>query len=489
MNIFILTLYTYALIFVSQRIVVADWFEYILKDIGKFSFEKLYGEKTSRSLFEYIDFDVEPCDNFYKLSCNNWIKSREKLRGSNESFAYNSRTSNFEYFIKEFGKGKYNNESRAIYTLYKLRERCNELSEDKFEDCELIIKIFGTYALSAIFIKTNKIRSEENGDYNIIEDMIVRIKEELRLLINERKDIFDEETRNNFMYKLNRMEFKKNYDEHDLSNVELMDDCYESIGINYSGKIEQILKTIDDYFKTLLDNDEHILNTCEMKIFLPKKYTYLYVYRNGWYNITSNFFTVSSDSLNEPSFSRYFPNSLNYGYLGFTLGHEMFHAFDSRNFNRILEGDNINEFNVTQMSMENYKEKSDCFVKQYSMQKESVTNLNINGLETLSENIADNGGIKIVHRAYMKWLQSNGGKDLVVPGFENFTNEQLFFISLGRSYCEYQSKDKLENQIKRSNYAPGEIRTNVALSNYKPFSNAFKCKLNSKMNPKGKCEL
>uniref|UniRef100_A0A0N5BBJ0 Peptidase_M13 domain-containing protein n=1 Tax=Strongyloides papillosus TaxID=174720 RepID=A0A0N5BBJ0_STREA len=214
-----------------------------------------------------------------------------------------------------------------------------------------------------------------------------------------------------------------------------------------------------------------------------------YVYRNGWYNITGNFFTLTSDSLNEPSFSRYFPNSLNYGYLGFTIGHEMFHAFDSDNYKLILEGDNKNKFSVTQMSIDNYEEKSDCFVKQYGMEKESITNMNIDGLETLTENIADNGGIKIAHRAYMKWLQNNGNKDIEVPGFEKFTNEQLFFISVGRSYCEYQSKDNLENQIKRSKYAPGEIRTNVALSNYKPFSNAFNCQVNSKMNPEYKCEL
>uniref|UniRef100_A0A0N5BTY3 Peptidase_M13 domain-containing protein n=1 Tax=Strongyloides papillosus TaxID=174720 RepID=A0A0N5BTY3_STREA len=139
------------------------------------------------------------------------------------------------------------------------------------------------------------------------------------------------------------------------------------------------------------------------------------------------------------------------------------------------------------MSIKNFEEKSNYFVKQYGMQKDSITNKN--GSLTLSEHIPDNGGLKIAHRAYMKYLQSNDGKDLVVPGFEDITNEQLFFISFGRIFCEHITKEKLEELIKTDEHALGETRTKVALSNYKPFSDAFKCKLNSKMNPENRCEL
>uniref|UniRef100_A0A0N5B420 Peptidase_M13 domain-containing protein n=1 Tax=Strongyloides papillosus TaxID=174720 RepID=A0A0N5B420_STREA len=62
------------------------------------------------------------------------------------------------------------------------------------------------------------------------------------------------------------------------------------------------------------------------------------------------------------------------------------------------------------------------------------------------------------------------------------------FISFGRLFCKHMSKSYMDEQMKDV-HAPAEIRTNVALSNYKPFSNAFKCELNSKMNPEDKCEL
>uniref|UniRef100_A0A0K0FNH0 Peptidase_M13 domain-containing protein n=1 Tax=Strongyloides venezuelensis TaxID=75913 RepID=A0A0K0FNH0_STRVS len=174
-------------------------------------------------------------------------------------------------------------------------------------------------------------------------------------------------------------------------------------------------------------------------------------------------FTKLRSFINEPSFSRNFPNSLNYSSLGAIIAHVMLHAFDSNHYNRTLEGDNRNKFNLTQMSVKNFEEKSKCFIKHYGMQKERITNKN--GLETLSENIADNDGLKIAHRAYKKWLKSNGSKDIGVLGFEKFTKEQLFFISSDRSYCEFRSKKNLEKEINQSTYIPVEIRTNIALSN------------------------
>uniref|UniRef100_A0A0N5BM25 Peptidase_M13 domain-containing protein n=1 Tax=Strongyloides papillosus TaxID=174720 RepID=A0A0N5BM25_STREA len=140
-------------------------------------------------------------------------------------------------------------------------------------------------------------------------------------------------------------------------------------------------------------------------------------------------------------FSKNLPLSFNFGYLGATVAHEMLHAFDSGNYNRTLEGGNKNIFNVTQI-------------------------------------------------AYMKHLESIGNKDSAIPTHANtFTREQLFFISFAINRCDYKNEEKLKSQINTDNHVPAEIRTNVALSNYKPFSDVFKCPVNSRMNPKYKCEL
>uniref|UniRef100_A0A0K0FBQ1 Fam-d protein n=1 Tax=Strongyloides venezuelensis TaxID=75913 RepID=A0A0K0FBQ1_STRVS len=150
MKAFALYLYYFGIIFVSKG--------FIINTSGKISIN-YDPESTSRSLREYVDFTVDPCDNFYK----------------------------FSYAVK----GKYNNESTAINNIYNLRMKCVQLSEEKKKKCEYEIIKFGIYAFGILFSKKSKIDREKHAIYVIIEDTINRIKEEFRLLINEKENIFD----------------------------------------------------------------------------------------------------------------------------------------------------------------------------------------------------------------------------------------------------------------------------------------------------------
>uniref|UniRef100_A0A0K0FNG6 Peptidase_M13 domain-containing protein n=1 Tax=Strongyloides venezuelensis TaxID=75913 RepID=A0A0K0FNG6_STRVS len=96
--------------------------------------------------------------------------------------------------------------------------------------------------------------------------------------------------------------------------------------------------------------------------------------------------------------------------------------------------DNKNHSNVSQFTIKNFEEKSDCFVKQYRFQEENITDKHINSLNTLAKNIVDIGGLKAVHRAYMKYLQSIGNEEFNVSDFEDFISKQLFFFSFSRNF-------------------------------------------------------
>jgi predicted metalloendopeptidase len=53
----------------------------------------------------------------------------------------------------------------------------------------------------------------------------------------------------------------------------------------------------------------------------------------------------------------------------------------------------------------------------------------VNGRRTLGDNIADNAGIRIAYRSFMKHLAKHGTTK--VRGFKQFTPEQNFFIAYG----------------------------------------------------------
>uniref|UniRef100_A0A0K0F3F3 Phosphate-regulating neutral endopeptidase (inferred by orthology to a human protein) n=1 Tax=Strongyloides venezuelensis TaxID=75913 RepID=A0A0K0F3F3_STRVS len=474
MNVFVLIPFYFGLISVSKGFIMN-------KQVNIPS--EYDSELTSKSLREYVDFTVDPCDNFYKFACGKWTKNKEEKSINKTSFYYTDRETNFQNFIKEALDGRYNNESTAIKNIYNLRKKCIQLSGEKKKNCKSEISEFGKYAFGVLFIKQKKIDSEKRGDYIILEDMIKRIKEELRLLIDEKKDIFDKESRDNLLKKLDEMEFKKQFDYDDISSVLLMETCYKDIGISENDSIEEVLKNIESLSKL-----NHTTNSCGDNIFQPDKKLVHHVTFGAFYNFGLNMITTSSNALVEPWFSRYFPHAVNYGSIGFAIGHEIIHGFDNDRFKIIYGSDAKFQLIVTPDSIKNFEKQTECFVKQYGDQKESITMKNINGSLTLAENIADNGGIKIAHRAFMKFLQSISSEESKVPGFENFTNEQLFFIGFGRTFCEHKSKEYLEKQINYP-HTPVEIRTNLVLSNYKPFSNAFNCKLHSGMNPGDKCEV
>lgn len=53
--------------------------------------------------------------------------------------------------------------------------------------------------------------------------------------------------------------------------------------------------------------------------------------------------------------------------------------------------------------------------------------LQLNGINTQGENIADNGGIKESYIAYKHWVEKNGAEP-TLPGL-NYSPQQMFWIS------------------------------------------------------------
>lgn len=198
---------------------------------------------------------------------------------------------------------------------------------------------------------------------------------------------------------------------------------------------------------------------------------------NAFYDPETNQIYFPAGILQPPFYFSNLPNFINYGSIGAAIGHEITHGFDDSG--RLFDKDGVffseNEAGLwTSETSHKFKEKSKCMIDQYSSYFVKSIKKNLNGEQTLGENIADNGGIKESFRAYRKWVAKNGEEPLL-PGL-SYTQDQLFFMSLGLLWCSKSRDETMLSQVLSDPHSPGEFRIKGMFSNYEEFGKAFNCK-------------
>ena len=66
-----------------------------------------------------------------------------------------------------------------------------------------------------------------------------------------------------------------------------------------------------------------------------------------------------------------------------------------------------------------------------------------NGVSTLGENIADNGGLRISYDALQTWLTDNHYRDALLPGL-NMSHSQQFFLSFAQVCVLARKKNRFK---------------------------------------------
>jgi neprilysin len=125
------------------------------------------------------------------------------------------------------------------------------------------------------------------------------------------------------------------------------------------------------------------------------------------------------------------PKYMNYGAIGFVIGHEITHGFDDQGRQFDQNGNLVDWWQPD--TKKAYLEKARCIIEQYGNFTETNVNLNLNGINTQGENIADNGGIKEAYKAYTKWVEKNG-EEPQLPGLK-YSPDQLFWIAAAQTWC------------------------------------------------------
>lgn len=142
------------------------------------------------------------------------------------------------------------------------------------------------------------------------------------------------------------------------------------------------------------------------------------------------------------------------------MGHEITHGFDDQGRHFDKNGQLRDWWSPE--TVERFKNKSQCVVDYYNKFDVEPTGLKVNGEFTLGENIADMGGVRLAYRAYRNYLAESGmdeqEKQLRLPGLQNFTNDQVFFLGSAAVWCTIERPEKLKSLVLTDEHSPAEFR-------------------------------
>ncbi|XP_043926449.1 neprilysin [Protopterus annectens] len=207
---------------------------------------------------------------------------------------------------------------------------------------------------------------------------------------------------------------------------------------------------------------------------------------NAFYSSSRNHIVFPAGVLQAPFFSANQLQCLNYGGIGMVIGHEITHGFDDNGRHFDKDGRLTDWWSPE--SAEQFNNLSKCVVYQYGNYSWHLAGgQRLSGINTLGENIADNGGVRQAYKAYENFVKKNG-KEPLLPGID-LNSKQLFFVNFAQIWCGNYRPEFAVNSLKTDEHSPGYFRVIGSLQNFPEFSDAFSCGKSDYMNPPQKCHI
>ena len=187
---------------------------------------------------------------------------------------------------------------------------------------------------------------------------------------------------------------------------------------------------------------------------------------NAGYNPTSNDITFPAAILQAPFFDPNADPASNYGAIGYVIGHEITHAFDLQGAQFDLHGNYADWW--TAGDEEAFNIRNEDVVAAYGS-FEVLPDLFIDGQLTVTENVADMGGMQAAYDALQLALLREGN-----PGeIDGLSQNQRFFIAAAQVWREKVRDESLRTQILTDEHSPGIARAVLPALNMDAFYEAF----------------
>ena len=185
---------------------------------------------------------------------------------------------------------------------------------------------------------------------------------------------------------------------------------------------------------------------------------------NAYASFENNVIVFPAGYLQPPHFDAAADPAVNYGAIGYVIGHEISHHFDDQGSKYDPQG-RLNKW-WTDEDVARFNERKAKLVAQYDAY-EPLPGLHIRGSQTLGENIADNAGLAVAYDAYQLSL---GGKP--APVIDGFTGDQRFFMGRAQVNKVIFREAELRKAVLSGVHSPSKWRT-WAVRNHDAWYKAF----------------
>ena len=351
-------------------------------------------------------------DNFSKIK--SWMLVQEAMAASN-SLTEDYRLNFASISMAIMGTQKPTSKEDTVY----------EMSVNLFSDVMSVYygrKYFGEEAKTDVTGMIDKIKNVYRG----------------RL---QQNDWLTEGTRNKAIEKLDKMKVFVGYQEDvDPGTKELHLDPNKSF-FELSEDIAQFGKRYTiDHFDDPIDKNKWSGSAFDI---------------NAYYNPESNSINFPAGILQAPFYDKNQSTEKNYGGIGVVIGHEITHAFDSNGADYDENGDMHNWW--TKADSKAFDKRIKAFEDQWDGLE--IYGTKVNGKLTVTENVADAGGLS----STLQVLKTDMTKPNLKDYFENYAD-----IWKQKASLQYNKYTMVQDV-----HAPNELRVNQQLKNLPEFYEAY----------------
>ena len=205
---------------------------------------------------------------------------------------------------------------------------------------------------------------------------------------------------------------------------------------------------------------------------------------NAYYDPQQNTINFPAGILQPPFFDARMGEA-NFGGIGMIIGHEIIHGFDDQGRKYDARG-NLRDW-WTAEDARRYEERDRCISDQYTQELPDL-GVKQNGLLTLGEDTADNGGMRLAYAAMAGTLAAHGGS-LDAKGPDGFTHAQRFFLTYAFGWCDGIRPEIARTLVATNPHSLPRYRVNNVVANMPEFARAFGCKKGQPMVRENACRI